>query len=122
MSDYIILTNQIIIIVSLIAIILALTARFTTNKYICAGLYVISFLCVVGCTIYALLLGADLKELLAYILIFTLLGLTAFIPMPNEKIGNFENIEEKKDCNCDTELNHTTDDEEQATEEKIDEL
>lgn len=115
--EFILLTTPAILITFLIAVITSISARFISNKYIHNGLYIISFLCVAGCTVYALLLGVDLKELLAYILIFTLLGLTSFFSISNEKDTNSNINDEKKDVM----INPDANDEEQA-EEKTDEL
>ena len=80
MTESVILTTPIIVIISVIALIMSVAGRFVGNKIIRAGLYIASFLCAVGCITYALLLGVELDELLTYILLFMLLGLTAFIP------------------------------------------
>ena len=80
MNDSIILNTPVILIITVIAIIMTAAGRFIVNRYVRGGLYIASFLCVIGCVTYALLLGVELNELLSYVLLFTLAGLTAFIP------------------------------------------
>lgn len=80
MIDSVILNTPIIIIITILALIMSIAGRFVGNKYVRAGLYIASFLCAVGCITYALLLGVELNELLTYVLIFTLAGITSFIP------------------------------------------
>lgn len=80
MTDSVILSTPVIVIITVIALVMHIAGRFVGNKYVRAGLYIASFLCVVGCVTYALLLGVELNELLAYVLLFTLVGITAFIP------------------------------------------
>lgn len=80
MTDSVILNTPIIVVVTILALIMNVAGRFVGNKYVRAGLYIASFLCVVGCVTYALLLGVELNELLTYVLIFTLVGITSFIP------------------------------------------
>lgn len=101
MIDSVILNTPAIVIVTVIALIMNVAGKFIGNKYVRAGLYIASFLCVVGCVAYALLLNVELYELLAYILLFTLVGLTAFIPtappalMESEKQSENVNTEGK---------------------------
>lgn len=80
MTDSVILNTPIIIIITVIALIMNVAGRFVGNKYVRAGLYITSFLCVVGCVTYALLLSVELEELLTYVLLFMLVGVTSFIP------------------------------------------
>lgn len=82
--EFIIFSSPTILIISLLAVIMVIGAQYGSNAYLKTVLYIIGFLCVVGCTVGALLLGADLRELLAYWLAFTLLGLTSFI-LPEDK-------------------------------------
>lgn len=82
--DYVMLAEPAILAVSLVAVIATVAARFVDHKYVSGILHIASFLCVVGCVTYALLLGAELKELLTYILLFVLIGMTSFIPVANE--------------------------------------
>ncbi len=115
--ESVILTNPAILIVSLIAVIFWVGARFIKNKYIGIVLNIISFFCVIGCTIYALLLGVELKEILAYILLFTLLGVTAFLPVTTETNKQTDNAEGSKKLEIDS-----IDSEKERVEGKNDEL
>lgn len=109
MTDSVILNTPVILIITVIAVIIYLAGRFVSGKRISAGCYIASFLCVIGCVTYALLLGVELDELLSYVLLFTLLGLTAFIPTaqsgaPSNAVRPNDEPTETSDSEGDNEL------------------
>lgn len=89
----VILTTPVIVVLSSAALLITVGARFVKNKNISAAAYILGFLCVVGCVIYSLLLGAELYELLCYVLIFAIVGITAFIPLPEAKSEHETGVE-----------------------------
>lgn len=89
----IILSSPIILLLSAIAIICIVAARFVTNKYIGTGSSIVGFLLVLANITYALLLGADLTEILIYVLAFALIGSIHFLPAP--PVGSVNEGKEK---------------------------
>ena len=96
------LSNSVILILSLLAVIFAVSAKFVTNKYVSAVLSVIGFLLVLSNITYALLLGAELTEVLIYVLAFSLIGVITLLPDVKQGFDNVNNIvnsSDKKDNN-----------------------
>lgn len=78
------------LIISVIAMFAVIISWFLKNKILSSVLTVGSFLGVLFCIIYSLLLGASLTEVLILILIFVALNAFAFLPKAEKK-------EEKKE-------------------------
>lgn len=91
--ESVIFSSPMVIIVSVLAVIMIIAARFTANHTVGSVLYLLSFLFVIGCVIYLFLLGVNLYELLAYVMIFALLGLTAFFTVKDKYVSEDGNEE-----------------------------
>lgn len=80
------------VVLSVTALITLLTAQHMKNKSIAVAMRAASFLCVIACITYALLLGAELKEALIYILFFAFVSLIGSESERKEPCGNEENV------------------------------
>lgn len=97
MDKNIILTHTATLILSLIALFLMIFSFLIQNKKVALIMQVISFLCVLSTVVYALLLGAELTEILVYILVFAVIGLISFMPKKEVKNSEIETATAKKD-------------------------
>lgn len=100
MTESVILTHVPTAILSAVAFFAMIIAYLISNKKIAAVVQVASFLCVLAVITWALLLGAELTEILILILIFVLISAFSFIPKrenPESKQTeeNKKNTEEK---------------------------
>ena len=77
---YVFLSNSLIILLSVIAVILTVAARFVRHRGVSDCFHAISFILVLASITYALLLGAKLAEVLIYVLAFSLIGAVSFLP------------------------------------------
>ena len=85
-----------ILALSVIAVILTVSARFAGHKYVSAGLSFGGFFLVVASIVYALLLGAELEDVLVYVLVFALIGVIAFLPVKNTAFEKKPESEKEK--------------------------
>ena len=90
--NIIILTNPVTLVLSVFALILTVAVRFVARK-IGNGLSILSFISVLACITYALLLGAELIEILIFLLVFVLIGIISFLPDASSRLID-ENINE----------------------------
>lgn len=97
MDKNIILTHTATLILSLIALFLMIFSFLIQNKKVALIMQVISFLCVLATVVYALLMGAELTEILVFILIFAVLGLISFMPKKEVKNSEIETATAEKD-------------------------
>ena len=97
----VIINNTGTMILSLIALFAIIISYVIQNKKIAAVVQVISFLCVLAVITWALLLGAELTEILILILVFVLLSAFSFIPK-RENIQS-KQIKEKQNKNIEEE-------------------
>ncbi len=95
MSDSVILSTPVIFILSIIAMFAFVIARIIVGKNVKAILYIGGFLIVAGCVTYSLLLGADIEEILVYLLVFVMLGMLEFIRPTDKPSEKHENSTDK---------------------------
>lgn len=86
MDESVILNTPIILFISFIALLLLFSLIFIKHKIVGFILQVLSFLCVLGCITYALLLGVELTELLVYVLAFMLLNMITFVTKDRDDV------------------------------------
>lgn len=86
MSEYVILSSPYIIFLSLAVIVMLFVSFFTKDGKVKDGLYIVGFLVIAACIVYALLLGASLEEVLVYTLIYVLLAAVPFY-FENKGVG-----------------------------------
>lgn len=96
MNNYIILNNTSTLILSLAALLLLIFSFVAVNKKIATLMQVISFLCVLATVVYGLLLGAELTEILVYVLIFVVIGLISFLPKIDDSQSENKPLKDKK--------------------------
>lgn len=96
MTESVILNNTATAILSIIAFFAMLVSYLVSNKKIAATVQIISFLCVLAVVTYALLLGAELLEILILIIVFVFVSAFSFIPKKESLDGNTVD-EDKKD-------------------------
>lgn len=80
MTDSVILTHTATAILSAVAFFATIIAYLISNKKIAAVVQIASFLSVLAVITYALLLGAELTEILILLLVFVLINAFSFIP------------------------------------------
>lgn len=80
MSESIILSHSATAIISAIAFFATIISYLISNKKIAAVVQIASFLGVLAVITYALLLGAELTEILILLLIFVFINAFSFIP------------------------------------------
>ena len=85
--ESVIVTTPATLVISVIAMFAVIISWFLKNKILSAVLSVGSFLGVLFCIIYSLLLGASLTEVIILILIFVALNAFAFLPK-SEKVDD----------------------------------
>ncbi len=90
------LSDPLILVLSVLAVIATVTARFVRHKYVGAGLSIVGFLLAIANITYALLLGAALSEVLLYVLAFALIGITSFLPSRNAENPSGQEPKEEK--------------------------
>lgn len=88
MTESIILSNTATAILSVIAFFATLVSYLISNKKIAATVQIIGFLCVLAVVTYALLLGAELLEILILILVFVFVSAFSFIPKSENAQSN----------------------------------
>lgn len=106
MEDSIILTNSGTLILTIISMFAVIISWFLKNKTLSAVLSVGSFLGVISCITYSLLLGATLTEILILILIFVALNLFNFLPKTENKAEfkkNIKNLDKQEDVSSNDE-------------------
>lgn len=96
MEGSIILTNSGTLILTIVAMFAVIISWFVSNRTLSAVLSVGSFLGVLACITYALLLGASLTEVLILVLVFVALNLFCFLSKPENK-ENINNDVEASD-------------------------
>ncbi len=79
MGDSIILTNTVPFLLAFIALFLAGVSLFISNKAVAVFLAVASLALTLACLVYALLLGAQLAEVLILILCMLFINMFVFI-------------------------------------------
>ena len=85
MAESIILTNSGTLILTIISMFALIISWFLKNQTLSAVLSVGSFLGVIACIIYSLLLGASLTEVLILVLVFVALNAFSFLPKGENK-------------------------------------
>lgn len=90
------LSNNVIMLMSVIAVIITVAARFVKHDRVGEGLAIAGFLLVLASITYALLLGAELSHVLIYILVFSLIGAVVFLPAVTKSKENI-NAENRTD-------------------------
>lgn len=117
--ESIILNNTATLILTFAALIICVISWFVKNKPVSAILSVASFVCVLAVVTYALLLGAELNEILTVVLLFVFINLFSFVPnrernatpSPSDSIETEENVyscnELGTSSNPDETYNHT---------------
>lgn len=84
-------SNSILFSFSLIALFCIVTAYFVSHKTVSAIVSVCGALIAIFCVTYALLLGAGLYEVLAFVLVLTAISVLTFLPQNkngNKKLNN----------------------------------
>lgn len=76
----VIISNTWTCLLAAVALLSLITAFVIKNNIANICLCLVSFICFLACVTYALLLGAQLNELLLFVLIFTLSNMIVFIP------------------------------------------
>lgn len=92
MIDSIILTNSGTLILSIVSMFATIISWFLKNRKLSAILSVGSFLGVLACITYSLLLGASLTEVLILVLVFVALNLFSFLPKPENKTDDNKDV------------------------------
>ena len=88
MVDSIILTNSGTLILTIVSMFAIIISWFLKNRKLSAVLSVGSFLGVISCITYSLLLGASLTEVLIFVLVFVALNIFSFLPKPDNVSKN----------------------------------
>ena len=94
MIESIILTHSGTLILTIVSMFALIISWFLKNQTLTAVLSVGSFLGVISCIIYSLLLGASLTEVLILVLVFVALNGFSFLPKRENKAEFNEGIEQ----------------------------
>ena len=90
--NYIILTHSSTLILSLIALFAIVLSLVVQNKIVACILQSLGVLCVIATVVYALLLGAELREISVYALVFVVLSLIMFEPKKTKEKENADEL------------------------------
>lgn len=112
----VIISNTWTCLLAAVALLSLITAFVIKNNIATICLCLVSFICFLACVTYALLLGAQLNEVLLFVLIFTLANMIVFIPKNDANSDSTANDAEiktsfKSEINASTEFdveNHNT--------------
>lgn len=80
MQESIILSHSLTLILTAAALFMTVLQHFVKNKGVAAVLAVAGWLCALACIVYSLLLGAELTEILIFVLVLAVLCALGFLP------------------------------------------
>lgn len=93
------LTNPLLLTLTAVAVTVGVSARFVPLKILSTVLHIGGFLLVAANITYALLSGAELADVLVYVLIFILIGITAFLPRQKNSEQENDGVKSQADAN-----------------------
>lgn len=87
MGNYVILSHSVTLILSLVAMLAIVFSFAVRNGNVACVMQGAGFLFVVATVVYALLSGAELREILTYVLVFVVLSAISFVPREGDVPG-----------------------------------